>query len=202
MADAWLQAKCLELRFPTPAQALTWCCHLPPLALPVLPTVPEITRSQATPAADQCRGLALEGAVGLRSDPMGCQGPKGCFQGCIFWHPGSTASVDLDPSIQVCREHKRDFSCFYSAFSSPVSAEIWDAHRGRHRRDLPAASHVPAMLWMTPRLYHSKLHLNLTGRSSGWKRSDTTPQPYLPLTTTVPCAAVLITETMEVTAKW
>lgn len=44
--------------------------------------------------------------------------------------------------------------------------------------------------------------LRFDRQSSGWKRSDTTPQTYLPLTAAVPRAAVLITETMEATVKW
>lgn len=137
------QAKHVDL-FPTAAQALSWCRHLP--ASPCWCCPRSLRPPVPSPPPLQTSAVALEGAVGLWSDPTGCQGPQGCFQGCIFYL-GSTAGVDLNPPIWVCQELEKDSSRLCSAFSPPVSAGCWDAHRGR-QRDLPAASHIPGMLYL------------------------------------------------------
>lgn len=89
--------RCLDLGFPIPALTLTWCHHPSLLLCWCCPCSP----SPPAPGPPCCRpgqGFNLGSSCGVVASPHRCWDPHTCFQGSIVWYPGSTASVDLDPS--------------------------------------------------------------------------------------------------------
>lgn len=87
----------------------------------------------------------------------------------------------------------------FCLFLTRVSC-CWDGHRGRHRRDLLAASHGSGTLCLLDETVpvYNKSHVDLTGRAAGGR--DLT-QPLKRTCHSSP-RCCLITETMEVTVEW